>query len=248
MTHHANALKRKLGPLPVWGWALVTGVVLYVVRNRNAAGGLLAGGSATGSSTAPGDPLPLSGPPPLPPRGRKHKPPRRRKHKIPRPRRHKPVGHGHPKAPAGVEEPKPKHHHPHGPHHRDRTHIGGGGSRTAFAIASRLRGRHEKAGLHVAAVQPTNSRQAQRSEVRHPIEQGRTHTGDFHTAPHFRERPATAPVEGRTSRTRTLTGPAEHAVDRVAPTSSAKPQPTATRAPSRTPAPSRGVRAVRRPR
>ena len=30
------SLKRKVGPLPVWGWAILAGVILYYVRNRGA--------------------------------------------------------------------------------------------------------------------------------------------------------------------------------------------------------------------
>lgn len=30
-----QSLQRKLGPLPVWAWALIAGIGLYVIRNRN---------------------------------------------------------------------------------------------------------------------------------------------------------------------------------------------------------------------
>lgn len=47
-----NALTRKLGPLPVWAWALVAGVLLYYYRNRSGAVGTQSG-TGTGS-IAPG--------------------------------------------------------------------------------------------------------------------------------------------------------------------------------------------------
>lgn len=57
MDHVGASLKRKLGPLPVWGWAVISGVILYYVRNRSSSssgggilGGLL-GGTSTGNST-----------------------------------------------------------------------------------------------------------------------------------------------------------------------------------------------------
>lgn len=31
-----NSLKRKLGPLPVWAWAVIAGIALYVIRSRQA--------------------------------------------------------------------------------------------------------------------------------------------------------------------------------------------------------------------
>jgi hypothetical protein len=57
MGHVGESLKRKLGPLPVWGWALIAGIVLYVVRNRpgtSSGGGGLLGGLLGGTSTGDG--------------------------------------------------------------------------------------------------------------------------------------------------------------------------------------------------
>lgn len=52
MNNVKNALTRKLGPLPVWAWALVAGVLLYYYRNRSGAVGTQSG-TGTGS-VAPG--------------------------------------------------------------------------------------------------------------------------------------------------------------------------------------------------
>lgn len=45
------ALKRKLGPLPVWAWAVISGVALYVLRARGYFQGL--GGAQTGTALQP---------------------------------------------------------------------------------------------------------------------------------------------------------------------------------------------------
>ena len=102
MKHHANALTRKLGPLPVWAWAAITGGVLYVYRNSSSGHGLASSllgststGNRTGTSTGPLGPGDNSGA--KPPKHRKppkhHKPP---KHKPPK--NHKPPKKGMSKA------------------------------------------------------------------------------------------------------------------------------------------------------
>jgi hypothetical protein len=85
-----NTLTRKLGPLPVWAWALIGGVALYWYRNRG-------GGSATvATANVPAAPPTGTFPPGKIP-------------KIPKPPKHH-KRHRKPK-------PKPKPHHAQGPHH-----------------------------------------------------------------------------------------------------------------------------------
>lgn len=49
MTDISTALKRKLGPLPAWAWALIGGVGLYWYRNRS--GSSVAGGTTASTVT-----------------------------------------------------------------------------------------------------------------------------------------------------------------------------------------------------
>jgi hypothetical protein len=55
MSNLGNSLKRKLGPLPVWAWAIIAGVALYWYRNRKGGGlfgGLFGAGTGTTGTTA----------------------------------------------------------------------------------------------------------------------------------------------------------------------------------------------------
>lgn len=48
-----DSLTRKLGPLPIWVWAVIAGVALYVVRNRMKSGSVVPGGAPpTAAATA----------------------------------------------------------------------------------------------------------------------------------------------------------------------------------------------------
>lgn len=46
----SGSLTRKVGPLPVWAWALIAGIGLYVIRNRSGAGGVTASQAAMAQS------------------------------------------------------------------------------------------------------------------------------------------------------------------------------------------------------
>ena len=235
MSHHAAALKRKLGPLPVWGWAIVAGVVLYVVRNRSSSGGGILGGllGGYGSSSSgagntqlqAGEPGPMGQPGrPVKP-GKPAKPPRVKKHK--KPRKHK----KHPKHPkAGKAAPQlraavARHVNNHvpprgGSHQRNRTGVVTNGSMPAGSLYSRgRRMRLPKFGLDAMTSHPSR-RDTGRARLRTPIDAGvRAHQGE-HTpgaGPHFRSRPLTGNTEGSRRRLRSLTGPAGHTVDRMQP-------------------------------
>lgn len=59
----AGSLQKKIGPLPVWAWAIIAGVLIYVIRNRMA-GGTSAAAAAQQQQqqnpTVPQTPIPLS--------------------------------------------------------------------------------------------------------------------------------------------------------------------------------------------
>ncbi len=239
MKRHANALTRKLGPLPVWAWALVSGGVLYVVRNRGTLTG--AGGTSAspqgGTTGMPGPAGPQGRP------GKPGKPARKPKGKKPPRRKKPPKKHRKPKhpkgAPPGVQGPTSQRRRvvvPNLARHRNRTTVTTGTGSHGLPALSRDRGTQPHAGLALsaAAAMPGNAHDGQRSEPRFPIEQGRAHTGGVDRTPQARARTAEPTAEGRTNRTRVLGGTQPHAIDR----GNAVETPAATQrrqTPSRTP-------------
>lgn len=197
------ALKRKLGPLPVWAWAIIAGGVLYWYRNRGGSASSsgtgadlqpLAGGpgdnsgagGGTGGGTGGGDGDGTGG-------GRKHK--KRQKHPKRRRRHHKPPPHHGRGHPPHRPEPKPKRRvkgrkHP----HRDRRHI---------HHRVHLRGRHRGGAGNPDAGIPAALRAGQ---TRH--RGARTNTGaDFRAA--TVERPSSPPAEAPARRSRAMSGPGQ---------------------------------------
>lgn len=47
-----NPLTKKVGPLPLWAWALIGGVLLYVIRQRLSGGGSSSGTNSTAATQA----------------------------------------------------------------------------------------------------------------------------------------------------------------------------------------------------
>lgn len=232
------SLRRKLGPLPVWGWALVLGGGLYVFRNRGGLSGFLGGGSSSGTAGAVVTPGIVSVPGVA---AGNHK-------KKRRPPKTHPKGKQHPKP-----KTKPKQH----PKPKTKT-------RSRFATLNvrsfsrrdrltiqlptrspqhipRPRGRFQKFGVETSAVHivPRDSVHyaRERSSVGLPVPQGRAHTG-ADGLKFRRPRVATPAPEGRTDRTRVLPRPSATQITRAEPVASpmhnGPPRRTSSPAPRQT--------------
>ncbi len=246
MRHHAAALTRKLGPLPVWAWALGSGVVLYVVRNRQGGGsgggilgslGFASGGTGTSASPAggtTGEPGPAGPAGPTGPAGKvpkAKKPPRHRKKKKHRPHRRHHRAHGHPRGPHGPTprpQARPRLVIPGLKPVRDRAGVTASADAMGVTRLLRVRGYHTRAGLDARPPAGTNAVDAQRSSIGLP-DGARAHTGGLEAVPASRARTAAPAPEGRTDRSRGMTGqPAPHALDREQPPAPAHHEPART--------------------
>lgn len=210
MNRVGQSLSRKLGPLPVWAWAIIAGVGLYVYRNRTS-GGLFGGSSTTGTpaGSVAGAPAGAGGFLANPPAGRRPRPKRRRPPKAHRPPKRRPPAPAKPKRRQLIPGRKPH------PHARS-------GHRTpATSNPVRLRLAGMKAGL-AARERPEPSRLVQANAprtpshetpaVRLPFHAARTlggHRPAEHYAPDLARTAALAPVAP--ARPPRIAAPAEQA-------------------------------------
>lgn len=249
MDHVGASLKRKLGPLPVWAWALIGGVSLYVYRNRNGGGGPLGTSSTTSDGSSTGTLSSGAAGGGLGDNSALERELSTLEQKVSRQAGTIAKLRKRLRSKGKKKHPRPHHHKPHRDAQgktakkaatRTKTHVPASAraprrDRMTFSRAHRpielvkQRGHGPGAGLATLSMPEPSSRAHGRAGGSEHGLGARTHFGGYGSASDRRHRPEQPPAPGRSTRHRPVGGGSAHTLEREAPPPPAR---SSTRAPA----------------